>query len=143
MEYFSQSHDNVKMTFNPKHLSDKITQHHFTWRALTSSKKFAACKKILAFGLTSAGFSSAGTAGSESWGGGDWRLELPGLWARELCFEATFVEDWVTGLGPGFPNGVAELITTAGGGPAVGRAEVSPAPGTGSSRTTSSTENVK
>ena len=48
---------------NTKHLSGKITQNHFTWRALTSSKKFAACKKILAFGLTSAGFSSAGTAG--------------------------------------------------------------------------------
>lgn len=53
------------------------------------------------------------------------------------------MEDWVTVLGPGFPKGVAELITTDGGGPAVGRADVSPAPGTGPSRTTSSTENVK
>lgn len=53
------------------------------------------------------------------------------------------MEDWLTGLGPGFPKGVAELITTDGGGPAVGRAEVSPAPGAGSSRTTLSTVNVK
>lgn len=129
-----------QLTFNPK-------QHHFTCRAFTSRRKFAACKKILAFGLTSAGFSSAGTAGSVSWGGGDWRWELPGLGARELCLEAACVEDWVTGFGPGFPTGVAELITTDGGGPAIGgaegSAEVSPVPGTGSSRTTSSTENEK
>lgn len=54
------------------------------------------------------------------------------------------MEDWVTGFGPGFPTGVAELITTDGGGPAIGgaegSAEVSPVPGTGSSP---STENEK
>ena len=57
------------------------------------------------------------------------------------------MEDWVTGFGPGFPTGVAELITTDGGGPVVGWAEgsadVSPIPGTGSWRATSSTENKK
>lgn len=57
------------------------------------------------------------------------------------------MEDWVRGFVAGFPTGVAELITTDGGRPAVGGAEgsadVSPVPGTGSSRATSSTENAK
>jgi len=57
------------------------------------------------------------------------------------------VEDWFTGFGPGFPTGVAELITTDGGGPVVGWAEgsadVSPVLGTGSWRTSSSTANEK
>lgn len=61
--------------------------------------------------------------------------------------EATCVEDWAGGFVPGFPTGVAELITTDGGkaaaavGGAEGSAEVSPVPGTGSSRTPSSTGN--
>ena len=57
------------------------------------------------------------------------------------------MEDCVTGFVIGFPRAVDELITTDGGGPAVGWAEgsadVSPVPEIGSSHATSSTENVK
>lgn len=57
------------------------------------------------------------------------------------------MEEWVGGFVPGFPTGVAELITTDGGRPAAavggaeGSAEVSPVPGKCSSRAPSSTEN--
>ena len=52
------------------------------------------------------------------------------------------MEDCATGFVIGFPTGVAEIITTDGGGPE-GSADVSPVPDAGSSRATSSTENVK